>query len=110
VIVGLGGTVRALASVHLGRARRRRDERHGLLLRQSDVIEVRERLEPLTPRQRRRVHGLKAERADIVLPGVIVVEDVMLLGGYQTLKVCIRGVRDGLLLREIERSRERGET
>ena len=109
-IVGLGGTVRALASVHLGRARRRRDQRHGLLLRQSDVIAVRERLEPLTPRQRRRVHGLKAERADIVLPGMIVVEDVMLLGGYQTLKVCIRGVRDGLLLREMERSRERGET
>jgi exopolyphosphatase/pppGpp-phosphohydrolase len=59
-------------------------------------------------RQRRRVHGLKAERADIVLPGVIVVENVMLLGGYQTLRVCIRGARDGLLLREMERSRKGG--
>jgi exopolyphosphatase/pppGpp-phosphohydrolase len=62
----------------------------------------------LTLRQRLRVRGLKAERADIVLPGVIVVEEVMLLGGYQTLKVCTRGVRDGLLLREMQKSRERG--
>jgi len=103
-IIGLGGTVRALACVHLGRSRQRRDERHGLVLRQSDVSAVRERLEPLSLRRRRRVRGLKMERADIILPGAIVVEDVMTLGGYQTLTVCIRGVRDGILLRALETS------
>jgi exopolyphosphatase/guanosine-5'-triphosphate,3'-diphosphate pyrophosphatase len=102
-VVALGGTIRALASVHLGSYRPRRDDRHGLLLRQSDIMAIRERLEPLSFRGRRRIRGLKAERADIILPGALVVEDVMVLGGYQTLMVCIRGVRDGLLLREMQR-------
>jgi exopolyphosphatase/guanosine-5'-triphosphate,3'-diphosphate pyrophosphatase len=107
VIVGLGGTVRALASVALGCDRPRRDERLGLVLTQSDVSAIRQRLEPLSLRKRRRVPGLKPERADIILAGAMVVEDVMILGGYRTLMVCLRGVRDGVLLRELERSRRR---
>ncbi len=99
-MIGLGGTVRSLASMHLRRKRRGRRERHGLRLRQSDVTAVRERLEPLGPRKRRRVRGLKPERADIILAGVMVLEEAMLLGGYLRLVVCMRGVRDGILLRE----------
>jgi exopolyphosphatase/guanosine-5'-triphosphate,3'-diphosphate pyrophosphatase len=97
VLVGLGGTVRTLASIHL---RGKRKERHGLRLAQSDVTAVRERLERLSPRKRRRIRGLKAERADIILAGAIVIEELMIFGGYLTLVVCTRGVRDGLLLHE----------
>jgi exopolyphosphatase/guanosine-5'-triphosphate,3'-diphosphate pyrophosphatase len=100
VMIGLGGTVRALASMHLRRRGRGRKERHGLQLRQSDVTAIRERLEPLAERKRRKVRGLKRERADIILAGAMVVEEAMVLGGYLRLVVCTRGVRDGLLLRE----------
>jgi exopolyphosphatase/guanosine-5'-triphosphate,3'-diphosphate pyrophosphatase len=99
-MVGMGGTVRALASMHLGAERRSRRERHGLRLRQSDVTAVRERLEPLSVRKRRKIRGLKPERVDVILAGAIVIEEAMLLGGYLRLVVCTRGVRDGLLLRE----------
>ncbi|MBI3456783.1 MAG: exopolyphosphatase, partial [Candidatus Rokubacteria bacterium] len=99
-IVGLGGTVRTLARMHLRAHGIRRVSRHGLRLRQSDVTAIRERLEPLPVRWRRRLPGLKAERADIILAGAIVIEDVMTLGGYLTLVVCTHGVRDGLLVRE----------
>jgi hypothetical protein len=34
------------------------------------------------------------------LAGAIVIEEVMVFGGYLTLVVCTRGVRDGILLRE----------
>ncbi len=75
--------------------------RHGnLRLRQSDVTEIRERLEPLPARRRRRLRGLRAERADVILAGAVVIEELMRLGGYLTLIVCTHGVRDGLLLRE----------
>jgi exopolyphosphatase/guanosine-5'-triphosphate,3'-diphosphate pyrophosphatase len=69
-------------------------------LQQSDVTAIRERLESLSLRRRRRVRGLKAERADIILAGAVVIEEVLVFGGYHTLVVCTRGVRDGLLLRE----------
>lgn len=100
VLVGLGGIVRTLASIHLRGHRRWRTHRHGLTLRQSDVTAIRERLEGLARRKLRKIRGLKPERADIVLAGAILIEEVMVFGGYLTLMVCTRGVRDGVLLRE----------
>jgi exopolyphosphatase/guanosine-5'-triphosphate,3'-diphosphate pyrophosphatase len=100
VVVGLGGTVRALASVHLKAHPGERKHRHGLRLGQADVTAIRERLEGASLRRRRRIRGLKAERADIILAGAVVIEEVLVYGGYPALVVCTRGVRDGLLLRE----------
>lgn len=99
-LIGMGGTVRAIASMHLAAQRSRRTRLHGLVLRPSDVIAVRERLEVRSARKRRKIPGLKAERADIILGGVIVIEEVLIFGGYGSLVVCANGVRDGLLLRE----------
>src|SRR6266699_4244164 len=99
IVVGLGGTVRALAGIHL-RAHSNRTRRHGLRLHQSDVTAVRERLEGLSQRKRRRIRSLKAERVDIILAGAIVIEEVMVFGGYLSLAVCTRGIRDAILQRE----------
>ncbi|HEU4439972.1 MAG TPA: hypothetical protein VFT36_12035 [Methylomirabilota bacterium] len=104
-LVGLGGTVRTLASIHLRANPGERKHRHGLVLQQSDVTAIRERLEPLSSRQRRKIRGLKAERADIILAGAMVIEDTMISGGYLNLVVCTRGVRDGVLLHETSRKR-----
>jgi exopolyphosphatase / guanosine-5'-triphosphate,3'-diphosphate pyrophosphatase len=100
VMVGMGGTVRTLGSIHLRQHRGERKHRHGLQLQQSDITAIRERLEGLSLRKRRKIRGLKAERADIILAGAIVIEEAMVFGGYLRLLVCTRGVRDGLLLRE----------
>ncbi len=100
VMVALGGTVRTLASIHLRAHRGDREHRNGLALWQSDVTAIRERLEGRSRRRRRKIRGLKAERADIILAGAIVIEEVMVFGGYLTLAVCSSGVRDGVLLRE----------
>jgi exopolyphosphatase/guanosine-5'-triphosphate,3'-diphosphate pyrophosphatase len=100
IMVGLGGTVRTLASVHLRLRHDKRKDRHGLRLRQSDLTVVRERLEAVGARKRRKILGVKADRADIILAGAVVIEELMTLGGYLNLVICNRGVRDGLLLRE----------
>jgi exopolyphosphatase/guanosine-5'-triphosphate,3'-diphosphate pyrophosphatase len=99
-LVGLGGTVRSLARMYLMANRGSRKSRHGLRLHQSDVTAIRERLEAMTVRERQRIRGLKAERADIILAGAIVLEELMVFGGYLILTVCTLGVRDGVLLRE----------
>lgn len=99
-LVGLGGTVRALARMHLAAEPSHRTALHGLRLRRSDVGAIRERLERLPLAKRRRVRGLKAERADIIVAGTLALEELMLSGEYATLTVCTRGVRDGILWRE----------
>jgi exopolyphosphatase / guanosine-5'-triphosphate,3'-diphosphate pyrophosphatase len=100
LLVAMGGTIRTLATMHLRAHQGKRKHRHGLHLSQADVTALRERLETVSPRKRRKIRGLKAERADIILAGAIVVEELMVFGGYLTLVVCTRGVRDGILLRE----------
>ena len=105
VMVGLGGTVRTLASIYLRAHRGDRKHRHGLRLQQSDVTAIRERLEGVSRRKRMKVRGLKGERSDIILAGAIVIEEAMLFGGYLRLVVCMRGVGDGVLLRETFRGR-----
>jgi exopolyphosphatase/guanosine-5'-triphosphate,3'-diphosphate pyrophosphatase len=105
VLVGLGGTMRTLASVHLRATPGERKHRNGLVLHQSDVTAIRQRLEALSARRRRKIRGLKAERADIILAGAMVVEEVMIFGGYLRLVICTRGVRDGLLFQEASKRR-----
>jgi exopolyphosphatase/guanosine-5'-triphosphate,3'-diphosphate pyrophosphatase len=100
VMVALGGTVRALAGMHLRTHPGERKHGHGLRLWLADITAIRERLEGRSQRAHRKIRGLKAERADIILAGAIVIEEVMALGGYLTLAVCSSGVRDGVLLRE----------
>ena len=98
-LIGLGGTVRTLAAMHLATPGGPDRSRQGFPLRRSDITCIRERLEKL-PARDRRLPGLKAERADIILAGTVVVEELMASGGYETLTVCKGGVRQGFLLRE----------
>jgi exopolyphosphatase/guanosine-5'-triphosphate,3'-diphosphate pyrophosphatase len=100
-IVGLGGTIRTLARMHLVERRGRRRHRQGLRLGQADLTAIRARLEAVSLRQRRKLRGLTAERADTILAGAILVEEVLMSGGYPTLVISTRGVRDGVLLREV---------
>jgi exopolyphosphatase/guanosine-5'-triphosphate,3'-diphosphate pyrophosphatase len=99
-IVGLGGTIRSLASMHLATLDGPRSSRQGLRLRRSEIARLRERLTNLPIRERRFLPGLQEERADVISAGVVVVEEVMTLGNYITLTVCKAGVRHGLLLCE----------
>src|SRR5262249_4556390 len=98
-LLALGGTARALARLHLAMAGRQHS-RHGLRLHQADVTAMRERLEILPLRKRRRLRGLKAERADIIIAGAVTIEELMVFGGYASLIVSKGGVRDGILWRE----------
>jgi exopolyphosphatase / guanosine-5'-triphosphate,3'-diphosphate pyrophosphatase len=99
-LIGLGGSLRALGRVFLKSIDRNGASPHWLRLRREEIAGLRARLEPLTVRQRRRVRGLKAERADVVVAGAVVIEELMTLGGYEILTVCDEGVRHGLLLQE----------
>jgi exopolyphosphatase / guanosine-5'-triphosphate,3'-diphosphate pyrophosphatase len=97
-LVGLGGTVRTLAKM-LGRDGARPPGRR-VWLERHEVTAVRARLERLPWRRRRRLPGLRADRADVIVAGVVVVEELLILGGFGSLCVCRHGVRHGVLLEE----------
>jgi len=98
-LVGLGGTVRSLGRIHLA-TRGHRRSRHGLRLRRADLAAIRGRLERLPSGARESLPGLKAERADTILAGLLTLEELMLaLGPRADMTVCTAGVRDGLLWR-----------
>jgi len=100
LLIGMGGTVRTIASMHVAAHRLHRKHRQGLRLLPSDVTAIRERLAGKSARKIKKIRGVKADRADIILGGVMVIEEVLTFGGYSRLVVCTRGVGDGLLLRE----------
>jgi exopolyphosphatase/guanosine-5'-triphosphate,3'-diphosphate pyrophosphatase len=99
-LIGIGGSLRALGRIFSRSVNRRGASSRGLTLRREHVAAVRARLEPLSVRQRRRVRGLKTERAGVILAGVVVIEELMTLGGYEVLTVAGEGVRHGLLIEE----------
>jgi exopolyphosphatase/guanosine-5'-triphosphate,3'-diphosphate pyrophosphatase len=103
-MVGLGGTVRALARIHLGLEYNQEDSRQGLRLPRPAITAIRENLQELSLGEPQRVPGLKPERADIILAGAVVVEELMTQADSPALTVCKNGVRDGILLHEAFRS------
>jgi len=103
-MVGLGGTVRTLARIHLGLEYDQNDSRQGLRLPRPAITAIREKLQEQSLGERQRVPGLKPERADIILAGAVVVEELMTQVDSPALTVCKNGVRDGILLHEAFRS------
>lgn len=100
-LVGIGGSIRALARMYRAACGRgAHGPVHGSRLRARDVAAVRARLERLPVRRRRRLPGLKAERADTILAGAVAIEEMLALAGRDALVVCARGVRHGLLIQE----------
>jgi len=100
-LVALGGTPRTLARMSVaGRGHRPPPSVHGLVFERTALVELSARLQSLPLRRRRRLHGLKATRADIVVAGAVVLQELMAIAGFRALTVCERGVRHGLLLRE----------
>jgi exopolyphosphatase/guanosine-5'-triphosphate,3'-diphosphate pyrophosphatase len=98
-LIGIGGTIRTLGRMHLTALNKQRS-RQGLNLQRDDIMALRLRMETLSIRERIRLDGLKEERADTILAGTIVIDEVMRVKNYQTLTVSTEGVRQGLLLRE----------
>jgi exopolyphosphatase/guanosine-5'-triphosphate,3'-diphosphate pyrophosphatase len=100
-LVGIGGSIRAIARIHRAACGGGgRGQVHGSRLGARDVAEVRARLERLSVRRRRRLPGMKAERADTILAGAVAIEEMLALAARDALVVCARGVRHGLLIQE----------
>jgi exopolyphosphatase / guanosine-5'-triphosphate,3'-diphosphate pyrophosphatase len=97
-LVGLGGTVRTLASAAARAAGLPGEDVQGFVLGDAALDELIERLAALPAAERSAVPGIKPARADIVLAGALTIQQAMRQGGFAALEVTGAGLREGILL------------
>jgi len=95
-MVGIGGTVRTLATMDQRRTRYPLDELHGYPLAREGIEALVEEMAALPASERSRLPGLKQDRADITLAGAVVVATVLERAGVDRLEVCAQGLREGI--------------
>ncbi len=101
VMIGAGGTFTALANISMRRRGQSFSSVGGYELNRAEVRHILDHLKDLPLRARREVPGLNADRADIIVAGLTVVERLMKFLHVNRLRVHDQGVRDGLMLRMV---------
>ncbi|MGQ9909488.1 MAG: Ppx/GppA phosphatase family protein [Candidatus Flexifilum sp.] len=95
-LIGEGGGLRLIGRLLQKRAQYPLDILHGYEMTLAQVASVRDELARLPIAARRRLPGMKADRADISLGGAIVVHEAMRAAGFDHLEICSQGLREGL--------------
>lgn len=94
--VGLGGTMRNLASMAAARHNHPLNTLHGYRLHRDDLAQSIEELSTLPLKKRQKLAGLSSDRADIILPGALVFEAFMEALQAEEITVSVNGLREGL--------------
>jgi exopolyphosphatase/guanosine-5'-triphosphate,3'-diphosphate pyrophosphatase len=109
VLLASGGIVNALGRLALARRAAApaapERETHGFQLNRTELGLVRAWLEPMPLERRATAPGLKPERADVIVTGAVVFEELLAASGFESLTVTGTSVREGVLWREAEQLR-----
>jgi exopolyphosphatase / guanosine-5'-triphosphate,3'-diphosphate pyrophosphatase len=95
-LVGIGGTVRNLASAAELADGLPSFGVQGFPLRAATLDGLIEQMSELPAAERSRVPGIKLARADVILAGAIVIRCVMEAGGFDVLEATEAGLREGV--------------
>jgi exopolyphosphatase/guanosine-5'-triphosphate,3'-diphosphate pyrophosphatase len=95
-LVGVGGTVRNLASAAELAAELPSYGVQGFSISREALDDLVEELVELDASERASVPGIKAARGDLILAGALVVQSVMEAGGFEALEVTEAGLREGV--------------
>lgn len=99
-LVGVGGTVTTLVAVAKGLSPYNPAEVHGARLSAATVAALYTRLAALDLAQRRQVAGLQPERADIILAGILILQEIMAQLGRDQLIVSEADLLYALVLQD----------
>lgn len=94
-LVAVAGTPTTVASLYLGQPFNAQ-KIDGMSLSREMLEEVFEKLRPLSVEERRKLKGIDAPRADVIMAGVLILRFVMDELKLKSLTVSTRGVRYGL--------------
>jgi exopolyphosphatase/guanosine-5'-triphosphate,3'-diphosphate pyrophosphatase len=102
-LVGSGGTMTSVAAMTMAIRGEQYGSVHGYEVLRSEVVHLLAMLVRKDLKGRKGVPGLNPDRADIIVAGVTVVDELMDFFGTNLLKINERGIREGLILRALRR-------
>lgn len=97
-LIGIAGTVTTLAAMSLQLAEYDHNEVHGYHLFHRDVSHIINRLEELSIEERKKLPGLEAKRADVILPGALILDEAMKQFRLTEVIASHKGIRWGLAM------------
>lgn len=95
-LVGVGGTVRALAKVHQARIKYPLPIVHGYTMTAPDTDALFDALNSMPLDKRKKTPGLSKDRADLIVPGLAILRAFASACGAGRIMCCGAGLRDGL--------------
>ncbi|EAQ77800.1 Ppx/GppA phosphatase family protein [Blastopirellula marina] len=102
VMYGTGGTFTTLAAMQMAQKGEVGQPEWGYRITHADVSHMLDMLKKMNVKQRRGVAGLSADRADIIVAGLIIIDRIMARLDVNILHVHDRGIRDGLIISMID--------
>ena len=97
-LIGMGGTVRNLAAIEAARQNYPLNTLHGFALTRTSVEKSIQMFREVSLEKRQKIPGLHKDRADIILPGAVVLLKVMERLGAEHITISIGGLREGIFL------------
>ncbi|MDO5585304.1 MAG: Ppx/GppA family phosphatase, partial [Dialister sp.] len=95
-VIGIGGTVRNLAKIHQRAVNYPLPKLHNYRFPVEDVFEEVRMITGKSYEERQKINGLSSERADIIIAGALVIQEILrkAKASYLTISGC--GLREGL--------------
>jgi exopolyphosphatase/guanosine-5'-triphosphate,3'-diphosphate pyrophosphatase len=97
-LVASGGTITSVAAMIMATRGEAYDSVHGYEILRSDIVHLLAMLVRKSVKERKVIPGLNPDRADIIVAGVAVIDELMKFFGANILRVNERGIREGLIL------------
>ena len=97
-LVGTSGTVMSVAALIAARRGTKPARMNGFHFSLGELKDLMDELLAMDPRQRRSLEGLSERRAEIIVPGGLILQTAMELLGLEQLTVCERALREGLVV------------
>jgi len=97
-LVASGGTITTVAAMVMATRGEAYDSVHGYEVLRSDIVHLLAMLVRKDVTARKGIPGLNPDRADIIVAGVAVVDELMKFFDANILRVNERGIREGLIL------------
>lgn len=98
-LIGSGGTMTAIAAMVMARHKEGYGTVHGHEVFRAEVVHLLAMLLGKDLKERKAMPGLQPDRADIIVAGIAVVEELMGLFKTNLLRINERGIREGLILK-----------
>ncbi len=104
VLIGSGGTFTNVASMMMAAKNQSNLPMRGYQVSWAELRHLLDRLRKMSPKARRNVPGLNADRADIIVAGLAIIDRLLHRFDLNSMLIHNGGVRDGLILSMIDQA------